>query len=81
MTKQELILELQSNHLDDIVMFIELLDDGRTNHRTMYTARENIINMLNEYFDDDLHGHFKDEVYTTILYIKYITETVYKDEE
>ena len=49
------------------VRFVEELDDGRMNERIIQGPRENLIAILQEFFDDDLHGHFKDEVYTKIV--------------
>lgn len=64
--KQKLIQELQTKFLDHQVIFIEMLDTGKTLHRSMFATRQHIISLIEEYFDDNLHGHFKDEVYTTI---------------
>lgn len=69
--KEELIRELESNFFDHTVIFVEKLDTGQTNHRKMIATRIQIINLLKEWFDDELHGHFKDEVYTTILNATY----------
>lgn len=64
--KEQLIQELQTEFLDHLVIFVEILDDGQELHREMMASREHIIQLIETYFDDNLHGHFKDEVYTTI---------------
>jgi RNA-binding protein YhbY len=64
--KEKLIEELQTQFLDHQVIFVEILDDGNELHREMAATREHIIDLIEKYFDDNLHGHFKDEVYTTI---------------
>lgn len=64
--KEQLILELQTEFLDHQVIFVEMLDSGQELHREMAASREHIIELIEKYFDDNLYGHFKDEVYTTI---------------
>lgn len=68
MTKKQNIInsikELQPNLG---IIFTENLDDGRRNERTIQGKRENLIKILEEKFDDDLHGHFGDEVWTSII--------------
>ena len=68
MTKKQNIInsikELQPNLG---VIFTENLDDGRRNERTIQGKRENLIKILEEKFDDDLHGHFGDKVWTNII--------------
>lgn len=65
--KEELIKQINELPEELGVRFVEQLDDGRLNERTIEGPRENLIAILQEYFDDDLHGHFKDEVYTNIM--------------
>ena len=65
--KEELIKQINGLPKELGVRFVEQLDDGRLNERTIEGPRENLIAILQEYFDDDLHGHFKDEVYTNIM--------------
>ena len=65
--KEELIKAINELPPELGVKFIEELDDGRINERTIEGPRENLIKILEEHFDDDLHGHFKDEVYTKIM--------------
>jgi len=72
MTRKEMLIEeLKTQHLDKMVIFVETLDDGRQNFRRMIASREHIIGILKEEFDDELHGSFKDDVYTTILNATY----------
>lgn len=81
--KEELIQELKTQHLDKMVIFVEDLDDGRRNFREMFASRSHIISLIEEYFDDNLHGHFKDKIMTTILNATYqdklFEETQYKE--
>jgi hypothetical protein len=81
MKKQDLIEHIKTNNLEDKLMFIEHLDDGRTNHRMIEATREHIIGVLEANFDDDLHGHFGDNVMTTIIHPMYIMQTTYKEGE
>lgn len=64
--KEEMIKAIKELHSDLGVRFVEELDDGRLNERTIQGERENLIKILEDNFDDELHGHFNDEVYTTI---------------
>ena len=65
--KEELIQAINALPEELGVKFVEELDDGRINERTIEGPRENLIAILQEHFDDNLHGHFKDEVYTKIM--------------
>lgn len=65
--KEELIKTINELPPELGVKFVEELDDGRINERTIEGERENLIAILQEHFDDDLHGHFKDEMYTKIM--------------
>jgi hypothetical protein len=65
--KEELIKQINELPQELGVKFVEELDDGRINERTIEGKRENLIKILEEKFDDDLHGHFGDEVYTNIM--------------
>lgn len=68
MTQKEQLIKAITELPQELgVKFVEELDDGRINERTIEGPRENLIAILQEYFDDDLHGHFKDEVYTNIM--------------
>lgn len=78
MTKQELIQHIKDLKEGYGVTFSELLDDGRRNERMVIGSKEKLIKVLEEKFDDELHGHFGDNVMTTIqalqIYIMSITE-------
>lgn len=65
--KEELIKAITELPQELGVKFVEELDDGRINERTIEGKRENLIAILKEKFDDNLHGHFGDEVYTKIM--------------
>lgn len=66
-TKKELLNQLRTIPLDMNVSFDEILDvDNLRNERQIVGSRENLIKIIEENFDDDLHGHFNDDVYTTI---------------
>jgi hypothetical protein len=66
-TKKELLNQLRTIPLDMNVSFNEILDiDNLRNERQLIGSRENLIKIIEENFDDDLHGHFNDDVYTTI---------------
>jgi hypothetical protein len=67
LTKKELLNQLRTISLDINVSFSEILDiDNLRNERQLIGSRENLIKIIEENFDDDLHGHFNDDVYTTI---------------
>ena len=78
MKKAELIKLIKEMEQDRGVIFTEKLDDGRKNERTIQGNRDNLIKILEEKFDDNLHGHFGDEVYTTILNMGYYLITTTK---
>ena len=71
MKKAEVIKLIKEMEQDRGVIFTEKLDDGRKNERTIQGNRDNLIKILEEKFDDNLHGHFGDEVFTTILNMGY----------
>ena len=72
-TKEFIIEELKTQHLDKMVMFVETLEDGRTNFRRMMASREHIIGLLEERFDDELVGKFSDNDFKThILSVNYV---------
>lgn len=67
LTKEELLRQLRELPEDISVSFSEILDiDNLRNERTLLGSRENLIKIIEENFDNDLHGHFNDEVWTTI---------------
>ena len=67
LTKEELLKQLKGLPEDMNVSFSEILDvDNLRNERTLLGSRENLIKIIEENFDNDLHGHFNDDVYTTI---------------
>ena len=78
MKKAEVIKLIKEMEQDRGVIFTEKLDDGRKNERTIQGNRDNLIKILEEKFDDNLHGHFGDEVYTTILNMGYYLLTTTK---
>jgi hypothetical protein len=85
-TKEFIIEELKTQYLDKMVMFIETLEDGRTNYRRMIATREHIIGLLEERFDDELVGTFSDKDFKThILSVNYVDkmfeESFYTEEE
>ncbi|MFH2116461.1 MAG: hypothetical protein ABII85_00265 [Bacillota bacterium] len=68
MTKQEILNVIEENITDEKwITFIERLDDGRYNEREMCTPKEDLIDIVTNLFDDDLHGHVRDGIMTTIL--------------
>jgi len=78
MKKAEVIKLIKEMEQDRGVIFTEKLDDGRKNERTIQGNRDNLIKILEEKFDDNLHGHFGDEVHTTILNMGYYLITTTK---
>jgi len=78
MKKAEVIKLIKEMEQDRGVIFTEKLDDGRKNERTIQGNRDNLIKILEEKFDDNLHGHFGDEVHTTILNMGYYLLTTTK---
>jgi hypothetical protein len=85
-TKEFIIEELKTQHLDKMVMFVETLDNGTTNFRRMVASREHIIGLLEERFDDELIGKFSDNDFKThILSVNYVDkmfeDSFYKEEE
>lgn len=84
-TKEFIIEELKTQHLDKMVMFVETLDSGITNFRRMVASREHIIGLLEERFDDELVGKFNDNDFQThILSVNYVDklfeDSFYKEE-
>jgi hypothetical protein len=67
MTKLELIEVVNNIPSDKKMVFVEVLDTGENNKRTMNCSKEKILEILNSYFDDNLHGHVVDERMTTIV--------------
>ena len=78
MKKAEVIKLIKEMEQDRGVIFTEKLDDGRKNERTIQGNKDNLIKILEEKFDDNLHGHFGDEVHTTILNMGYYLLTTTK---
>lgn len=72
MTKQELISAIQVLNSNDIIVFVEVLDTGENNRRTMGCTHEHSIALIQSRFDDSLYGHFGDEIWTTIYDLKII---------
>ena len=67
-TKEEIIKQIKGLPEDINVSFGEILDvDNIKNERLVSGNRDNLIKIIEENFDDNLHGHFNDEVWTTIL--------------
>jgi hypothetical protein len=67
MTKLDLIEAVNNIPSDKKMVFVERLDSGENNNRTMNCSKARIIEILNTYFDDNLHGHVVDERMTTIV--------------
>lgn len=68
MTKQELLDIIEEKVTDEnLISFIEILDDGRYNERLMRTYKEDVIRIVNDLFDENLHGHVGDGIMTTII--------------
>jgi hypothetical protein len=71
MKKLNVINQIKELGSDRGIIFTELLDDGRKNERTIQGSKENLVKILEDNFDEDLHGHFGDEVWTTIKAMGY----------
>lgn len=67
MTKLELIDVVNRLPSDKKIVFVEVLDTGQNNKRTMSCSKERVLEILNDYFDDNLHGHVVDKRMTTIV--------------
>lgn len=71
MTKQEALEFINGldQDIDGRIMFIshEIMDDGRTNTRTVNSTKEMSIKRFTESFDDAMHGSFRDGALTTVL--------------
>lgn len=67
MNKLELIEIVSNIPVDKLIVFIEVLDTGQKNNRTMDCSKEKVLEILNNYFNDNLHGHVCDNVMTTIV--------------
>jgi hypothetical protein len=50
----------------------ELLTDQQNNIRTVYAPKTHLIDLFIDYFDDNLYGHFKDGVMTTIISVEVV---------
>ena len=71
MKKTEVINKINNRPTSTGIVFTEVLDDGRKNERTIQGNIDNLITILQEQFDEDMHGHFGDEVFTTIKSVGY----------
>ena len=71
MTKTEAINQIINRPANTGIIFTEVLDDGRKNERTIQGNIDNLIVILQEKFDDDMRGHFGDEMFTTIKTVGY----------
>ena len=67
MKKIELIDVVNRLPSDKMIVFVEILDTGQRNKRTMSCSKERVLEILNDYFDDNLHGHVVDKRMTTIV--------------
>jgi hypothetical protein len=78
MTKQELItfINTLTADVDGRVTFLlhETLNTQQPNTRTVNGSKERLTTLFADYFDDNLYGHFKDNVMTTILSYENISE-------
>ena len=45
----------------------EILDTKEKNTRRVILRKETITRLINNHFDDELHGNFNDDVMTTII--------------
>jgi len=70
--KQYLLDSIEEWNGIGIIEFDEILNGGIRNHRRMLCGKKKTIEFIERYFDDDLYGHFGDNVMTTIIkyYIK-----------
>ena len=71
MKKTDVIDRINNRPESTGIVFTEKLDDGRTNERTIQGNIDNLIKILEEKFDDNSHGHFGDNVLTTIKAVGY----------
>ena len=71
MTKTEAINQIINRPANTGIIFTEVLDDGRKNERTIQGNIDNLLVILQEKFDDNMHGHFGDEMFTTIKTVGY----------
>jgi len=67
MNKLDLIEAVNSIPIDKKITFVERLDNGQNNKRTMNCSKEELLEIISNYFDDNLHGHVYDNVMTTIV--------------
>ncbi len=68
MTKQDLKQVINDKVTDENhITFVEKLDSGENNLREMLCSKEEVINIIDIYFDDNLHGHVRDNIQTTIV--------------
>ena len=67
MTKLELVEVVNALQDNQHIVFVEKLDSNENNKRTMGCSKEKVLDILNDYFDDNLHGHVRDNVMTTIV--------------
>lgn len=68
MTKKEELLQ-EINNLNEIqtIRTIEVLDNGENNSMTFLCSKTRLHEIINDYFDDVLHGCVPNGVPTTIL--------------
>ena len=67
MKKSDLINVVNALQDNQHIVFVEKLDSGENNKRTMGCSKEKVLDIINNYFDDNLHGHVRDHVMTTIV--------------
>jgi hypothetical protein len=66
MKKQQMIDIVNNLHSYETLSFVEIMDTGEPNIRLMSCSKDEILTILNTFFDDDLYGHVRDYNMTTI---------------
>lgn len=65
--KEQLIQDIRYAQPGFVFKTIERLDDGRTNIMTFDCAEDVLVQIISNYFDDNLHGAVPGGLETTII--------------
>ena len=64
--KEQLLLDILNAKEGFSFKTIETLDNGEYNERTFVTEEYRLSQLINNYFDDNLHGALPNDIGTTI---------------
>lgn len=67
MKKSQLLNIIDGLAEEQKLMLVEILDTGENNMRLMGCSHQETYIIIDGYFDENLHGHVRDGVMTTIV--------------